>query len=484
MARKDREILTKKHIARLERERRQSRIFRWVAIVIAAFVIFGWIGTAFWDGSLSIGNFDINYLRRNQPIIQLGEDEVNTREFQNYVRLQRNQMIGQYIQYLQYQQYFGLDVTAQLDQITAQLGPEGAASIGQTTIDQLVDDLLIRQEAAKRGITVSDDEIDAYLETVFGYFPNGTPSPTVTATEPVFSTLSADQLKLVTLTPTITETPLETPTETGTPAATETQLPTITLTPNLTTTATATVPPTATETPTVTPTSTATATLTTVPTITPTFTPEPTATPFTLEAFQESLTTSKAEYEKLGLTEADFKNLVLRDLLRKKLYEVITADVEPFEEQVWARHILAIDEETAKSIRERLLKGEDFAALAAEFSQDTSNKDSGGDLGWFGMGQMVPEFETAAFALSVGEISQPVNTDYGWHIIQVIGHEKRPLSADAFTQLKDTVFNEWLAEARTEAEAAGLLVIFDYWTDRVPLDPTIEEVLNQPTPTP
>ncbi len=477
-------------------------MIRWGATVIVAFVVIGVAVNAFMEGILSFGKVDINYVLRNQPIVQLDEAQVNTHEFQYFVRLQRNQLLSQYVQYMQYQQYFGLDVSAQLNQIAAQLAPEGAEQIGQTVIDQLVNDLLIRQEAAARGITVSEEEIQARIESVFDYYPNGTPSPTVTPTEITFPTLSLEQQKIVTLTSTATieptldltttATPTASATETPTTTPTETSTPTLTLTPDLTTTATATVSPTITETPTITPTSTTTPTITvtptitltptitTTPTITPTFTPSPTATPYTLQGFQDSYKNTLEQYAELGLTEQDFRNLVISDMLRTKLYEAITADVKPFEEQVWARHILVADEETANSVRERLLKGEDFAVLAAELSIDTSNKDTGGDLGWFGAGRMVLPFETAAFALQIGEISRPVNTDFGWHIIQVIGHEDRPLSPDEFAQLKDKAFSDWLTEARSKAEAAGQLVIFDYWKNRIPLEPNLDSLQSQP----
>ncbi len=86
--------------------------------------------------------------------------------------------------------------------------------------------------------------------------------------------------------------------------------------------------------------------------------------------------------------------------------------------EIRASHILVKTEAEAKALLERLGKGESFANLAAQYSTCPSGK-KGGDLGFFGRGRMVRAFETAAFALSKGQVSQPVKTEFGWHIIKV-----------------------------------------------------------------
>lgn len=88
--------------------------------------------------------------------------------------------------------------------------------------------------------------------------------------------------------------------------------------------------------------------------------------------------------------------------------------------EVNASHILVLTEKEAIEIRSQLLRGASFEDLAKKYSKCPSGASNGGNLGFFGRGMMVPEFEQAAFALKVGEISQPVKTQFGYHLIKVI----------------------------------------------------------------
>ena len=88
--------------------------------------------------------------------------------------------------------------------------------------------------------------------------------------------------------------------------------------------------------------------------------------------------------------------------------------------QVRASHLLVKTEEEVKKLREEILAGKDFAEVAKEVSMCPSGS-KGGDLGYFGRGQMVPEFDAAAFSLPVGEVSEPIKTQFGWHLLVVTG---------------------------------------------------------------
>jgi peptidyl-prolyl cis-trans isomerase C len=122
----------------------------------------------------------------------------------------------------------------------------------------------------------------------------------------------------------------------------------------------------------------------------------------------------------------------------KKIYTEKIAQLKP-EEEIEARHILVDTEEKAKDLHAKIVAGADFAQLAKENSTDTGSKDQGGVLGYFGHGQMVPEFEAAAFKLEKGQVSEPVHTNFGWHIIKV--DDRRKKEPPSFAAVKDTILN-------------------------------------------
>jgi peptidyl-prolyl cis-trans isomerase C len=120
----------------------------------------------------------------------------------------------------------------------------------------------------------------------------------------------------------------------------------------------------------------------------------------------------------------------------KKFYDDQVKLIKP-EDEVNARHILVEKKELALELVEKLKKGGDFAALAKENSKDPGSKEQGGDLGFFGKGQMVPAFEEAAFKLAKDQVSEPVETQFGWHVIKLI--EKRARPVPTFDAVKDRI---------------------------------------------
>jgi len=200
-----------------------------------------------------------------------------------------------------------------------------------------------------------------------------------------------------------------------------------------------------------------------------TVTPTPTVPPMTLDEFQESYQNYlKTLEEATGFSESDYQGLVEAELLRQKLEDVLASRVPTTGDQVHARHILVENEEIAELVLNRLEEGDDFADLAKEYSQDESNKDDGGDLGWFSRGRMVPEFEEVAFSLPVGEVSEPVQTQFGYHIILVEERDpNHPLDEAALEQAHSQALDNWLQAQRQIAVIERFLT-----PDKIPPSPT------------
>jgi peptidyl-prolyl cis-trans isomerase C len=128
-----------------------------------------------------------------------------------------------------------------------------------------------------------------------------------------------------------------------------------------------------------------------------------------------------------------------------KVYDEAAKAQKP-EQEIHARHILVATLPEAQAVEKRLKAGEDFAKIAKELSKDSGS--DGGDLGWFTREKMVPDFADAAFKLKVGEISAPVKTEFGWHIIQVLG--VRQTQFPPFDQIKNQVSAYVVQKAQTD----------------------------------
>ena len=177
-------------------------------------------------------------------------------------------------------------------------------------------------------------------------------------------------------------------------------------------------------------------------------------------------------YERRALRDAYFDLKIYEAVTEaeaKKIYDEKIGQVKP-EQEVHARHILVETEAEAKDVAERLKKGEDFAALAKEKSKDPGAE--GGDLGFFTRGQMVKPFEEAAFALDVGQISEPVQSPFGWHVIKV--EEKRDQPLPTFDQVKDGIIAQLVQLKAQEVvsdlrKAANIEVV----------DPTLKKAIEE-----
>ncbi len=263
------------------------------------------------------------------------------------------------------------------------------------------------------GIEVDETQIDQEIRTVFGYFPEGTPTVSPAGNQ------EEDQDTSPTNTPQIEETSEGEPDPTATPLLRPTE--------------------------------------------------------YTLDLFEENYQNYMDVLNNNGIKEKTFQDMVRMYLLREEIINVLSADLPLTQEQVWVRHILVEDELTAIEVTDKLADGQDFSVLAAEYSSDDSNKDNGGDLGWFARGVMVLPFDEAAFALEVGEISDPIQTDFGWHILQNLGKELLPIDEAAFEEIRNEVFSEWLVERRLEYQPE----VNEDWISFVPSEPVLpQEVID------
>lgn len=147
-----------------------------------------------------------------------------------------------------------------------------------------------------------------------------------------------------------------------------------------------------------------------------------------------------------SLRELYFQDVIKKsvsDADAKQIYDAQVGQLKP-EEEVQARHILVETEDQAKDLKKKIAEGTDFVAAAKENSKDPGSKDDGGMLGYFGRGQMVPEFEKAVFSLNKGDVSDPIKTQFGWHLIKL--EDKRPRKPPAFEVVKDRILQSLLLQ--------------------------------------
>jgi parvulin-like peptidyl-prolyl isomerase len=331
-------------------------------------------------GLIGYGVVEVEIIKPRQPVAIVDDQEISRREFHTRLRFM---------------------LSAGTDPI----------SVGYRILNEMVDELIIKQEANRLGIVVSEEEIEAEIERRFGFFPEGTPTPIPTRTPDPTSLAQA----------TATSTPTSGPT----------------------------------------------------PTVEPSSTPRPSATPYTREAYEET----RAEYfdnlsELFNATEEDYISILEAQILRERLLETFEDDVERVQEQVWLRHIRVTDREIIDEIIARLDADENWDDLAAELSEDTLSKDSGGDLGWLTWDNVTERFGEEAvqiFQAPINELLEPIQTSFGWHLIQVLDRGERSLDEEAFQQAVRNEFSDWLTSQRDIHD----VVIMDDWIEDLPQPPAV-----------
>lgn len=442
--------ITKKHEARIAKEKRQNKVLLTIVIAVLALVVL----------VVTYGILDNSVFKYSKPVAKVNNTTISVRQFQKRVQYERLSQVEYFTTYASsaYAYFF------QSYLVQMQNSLDDYLQFGSDMLDTMINEAVLVEKAKELGITVTEEDIDKEIERGFGYFPNGTPTAEPTIEYRPTSTFSPTQLALVTLTPIPTLEPTATlipPTSTvdQTPVAT-TDEPVEGTTTEEAATATATLVP-------------ATATPEATATSTPAATEIPaTATPYTKAGFdsryQGMISSISENFE---YTDADFRDYVRSLLMNQKMFDYINKDVSRDQEMVWARHILVGTEEEALAVRETLLESGDWTTVAAESSIDSGTASIGGDLGWFTRNQMVEAFENVAFSLEIGEISEPVQSDYGYHIIQVLGHEVRQLTDEEFDTFKNNNYSKFIEEAKAEMDVKK----YDRWASFVPSTPAIPD---------
>ena len=444
-------------------------------------------------------------------VARVGDEKITLDEFQEGVRLQRTNINNNYRYMAQLYAMFGMPVDdATRESYAAQMSDAYKGLLGQTVLSNMVDQRVLAYGAAKEGITVSDDEVEAqYKGLLFGYYPDGT--PTAAPTDEPFEatpTITDEQLAILryTETPLPTEEAAADAAEEAVEAAVEEAVEesvdeaveeiaeaaadavaegeaTVEEAAAAVEEAAAEVEEAAVEAveeaveeveeaaveaveeveseavEAADEAASAEATEEAEPTI------APTPTEYTEDMFKQYESVYFAN--NYNLSKEAYKNQIRYEMLEEKVKDMLKAGIARSADMVWARHILVETEEEAKEVLERINNGEEWGDVAAEVSLDTSNASKAGDLGWFTEGTMVQAFNDAAFSQEVGTISEPVQTDFGWHLIQVIAHEDHPLTSSEYNTAVDAAYREWLNGYSEQLE----INMDGFNSDMVPTDP-------------
>lgn len=410
-------VPTRRQAALSKKEQEQQRMIYMGLGLVAALIFI----------VLTIGLVQTFVIEPNQPVGSVNGEEISTRDYQNRVYYDRFVLDDQ-IQQIQTElanlgpadpnDQLGQFVRNQYEQYATQILQQRAV-VDRQSFDNLVTDRLIAAETTKRGLTVTDAEVTEAINRQLAGRQGGYTQAAINETSTAQVEASATAA-------------LWTPTPTFTPSPTLTSTQAVTATPA------------------------------------PTVEPPPTATPKILG--DSDLTTAYQSWVKqvtdtTGLTESQYRAYISQSVLRQKLRDALADETPRIAEQVNARHILVDTQEEAEAVIKRIEDGEDFAAVAKELSKDTGSAETGGELGFSAKGSFVPEFEDAAFSLPVGELSEPVQSQFGWHVIEVLARENRELEPFAYAQQQRAAFDTWVTTARQSA------TIEDFWTqEKAPAD--------------
>lgn len=499
---------------RREQEEKQVKILRLAGMIAAALVVLAVI--------IGVILGIVNNPDR-KAVATVGDEKITVTEFKSAVSMYRSNINNNYSYTKQLYSMFGMEMDESTRESYAyRMSDAYKGLLGQTVLSNMVDQRLLAYGAAQEGITVSDEEVETYYKSMFAYYPDGTPTPQPTD-EPLEPTPTISEAQYAILRYTATPDPTEAAIAAEAEAASEAvsdlideaeaeeaaeAVETVAEAAEIADTlesaaeiadsvdsveefvevaedaaaaeeeaaneeaeevaaeieaavdeavAEVAAEDAAAEEEDAAPTE--------VPTVGPTMTP----TVYTEDMFNTYETYYFAN--NYYFTKDFFKQELKYELLQSKVEAKLSAALPRSADMVWARHILVETEEEANDVLARFNAGEEFADLAIELSTDTGTASNGGDLGWFTYETMVPEFAEAAFSAEVGSVSEPVQSDYGWHVIQVIAHEEHPYTSTQLNSALQEAYTTWL-----DSYAEGMEIwMTDDVTDITPTDPAFVE---------
>ena len=466
-----------KRVSRREREERQRRLLYTVTALAAVMVVIVLAFGAFWQ----------YYHVPRQVLASVNGSDIQRRDYWKVRGLQLRQ---QQIQ-LQRQLSSATDPskTQQLRQQLTQAGSELAdlhgAPVASDTLKNMVDDKVVLQSIDALGISVTDQDISDFINDQFA--PSAlippTETPTVEPTAAAWATSTTEARFALATQTAVSVATSAAQTATANPASPAAS-PNGDITPTVVPAGSPTVADASPTAPSGSPTAAGSPNAgSPTPNGSPTI--EPTATIGTADAIATSASTFKSYKTNLlnpsDMSRGDYERLIIRPAIaRQRVQRQLQAAVPARADQVHAEHILVATKDAADAVEARLRNGENFEAVAKDVSTDTSSAGNGGDLGWFPKGVMVSAFEDAAFQLEVGQVSDPVQSSFGWHVIKVLEKEQnRPLTLSTLQSLKNTTFTKWLD---VERGAANIHAKISLTSPTAPTNTTFQAPPGAPAP--
>jgi parvulin-like peptidyl-prolyl isomerase len=420
----------RRRISRREREAHRQRQLRWGIGIAAALAV------------LVLLLFSANdYIVKPRKVLaSVDGTEIRRKDYWKYRSMT---LINQSSQYQQFANFVQGDQQSQYLQLAEQARQElgtvwGSTDVDDATLGQMIDGQVFLKNLDSLNLSISDQDINDYVIRRFGpsnsALAQPSPSPTLIPERAAWATATAAAATSEALANAPVPTSASLPVPPGGPVPSSIPAPA----------GLAGTPPAEVAPPLATPGETSTAAA---------------GTPGTEEAASTAVANfdqfKDATFKSAHMSRKDYDRLIVRpDLAREKAMAAIEAQIGQAAEQVHAAHILVATEELARSIHDQVATaGVNFEQVAKEQSTDQSTGANGGDLGWFTRAEMVTPFADAAFALKPGQISEPVQSQFGWHIIKVYDHtQNRAMTDEQIDKVKSARVEAWLIERKASMD--------------------------------